>query len=264
MDPDLRDHTAVVTGAGKGLGREIALTLAMHGADVVVCGRDSTALAATERAIRQNSRRATLAITADVTVPADVETLRAQTVERFGDASILINAAGIFGPIALIADSDPHEWIQTLLTNTVGPYLTAHAFVGGMVDAGWGRIVNVSSAAAFYPPGPLNSAYATSKAALNHFTRHLAAEVATTGVTANVLHPGSLKTAMWEDIRVKVETAGPHGDALREWVTLVDRTGGDSIGQALQLILSLLARDSSTNGSFCWPEGMLHDALPSW
>jgi NAD(P)-dependent dehydrogenase (short-subunit alcohol dehydrogenase family) len=72
-----------------------------------------------------------------------------------------------------------------------------------MVDAGWGRIVNVSSAAALAPPGPLNSAYATSKVALNQLTRQLAAELVGTGVTANVIHPGEVKTEMWADIRDK-------------------------------------------------------------
>ena len=70
-----------------------------------------------------------------------------------------------------------------------------------MLEAGWGRIVNVTSAASLHPPGPLNSAYGTAKAALNQFTRHLAAEIAGSGVTANVIHPGDVKTDMWADIR---------------------------------------------------------------
>ena len=74
-----------------------------------------------------------------------------------------------------------------------------------MVDAGWGRIVNLTSAASLHPPGPMNSAYGTAKAALNQFTRHLAAELAGTGVTANVLHPGDVKTEMWADIRDRVD-----------------------------------------------------------
>ena len=79
------------------------------------------------------------------------------------------------------------------MVNTVSSYLTSRAFVGGMIKQGWGRIINVTSAAALHKPGPINSAYGTSKAALNQFTRHLAAELINTGVTTNVVHPGEVK-----------------------------------------------------------------------
>ena len=91
------------------------------------------------------------------------------------------------------------------MANTVSAYLTCRAFVGGMIDMGWGRIVNVTSAASLHEPGPINSAYGRSKAALNQFTRHLAAEIAGTGVTANVIHPGDVKTDMWAEIRDAAE-----------------------------------------------------------
>ena len=71
------------------------------------------------------------------------------------------------------------------MIDTVGPYLVSRAFLDGMIDAGWGRIVSLSSAASLHTPGPLNSAYGTAKVALNQFTRHLAAELEETGVTAN-------------------------------------------------------------------------------
>ena len=93
---------------------------------------------------------------------------------------------------------------------------------------GWGRIVNVTSAAALHPPGPLNSAYGTSKVALNQFTRHLAAELAGTGVTANVFHPGDVKTEIWADIRDQVAALGSDGRRLRAaGSTWVEETGGD-------------------------------------
>ena len=91
------------------------------------------------------------------------------------------------------------------MVNTAGAYLTCRAFVPGMLAAGWGRIVSLSSAASLGAPGLLDSAYSTSKAALNRLTRHLAAELEGTGVAAAVIHPGSVKTEMWADIRTKVE-----------------------------------------------------------
>ena len=105
-----------------------------------------------------------------------MSSLKAEVEDRLGQPSILINAAGVFGPIELVWKTDPDDWIRTMMVNTVAPYLTCRAFVEGMIGDGWGRIVNVTSAAALHEPGPINSAYGTSKAALNQFTRHLAAE----------------------------------------------------------------------------------------
>ena len=139
-----------------------------------------------------------------------------------GPPTILVNAAGIFGPIALVQDADPEAWQRTILVDAVAPFFTVHAFLGGMLEAGWGRIVNVSSAAALHPPGPINSAYGTAKAALNQFTRHLAAEIAGSGVTANVIHPGDVKTAMWADIRERVAGLGPVAENYVAWADWVE------------------------------------------
>ena len=162
------------------------------------------------------------------------------------------------------------------MINTVGSYLISRAFLSGMVGEGWGRIINLSSAASLGTPGPLTSAYATSKVALNQFTRHLASELDGTGVTANVVHPGDVKTAanrptishdscsgtsvlappflaahsgdrrsfqMWEDIKNKALSTGAEG--LVEWAAAVDETGGDppeasaKVRHCLSLVFSL-------------------------
>ena len=99
------------------------------------------------------------------------------------------------------------------MVDLVAAYLTTRAFVNGMIDAGWGRIVNFTSAASLHPPGPLNSAYGTSKAGLNQLTRHLAAELEGTGVTANVIHPGDVKTAMWATSATTSPGSGPRPTA---------------------------------------------------
>src|SRR5206468_3374832 len=109
------------------------------------------------------------AMPADISRYEAVEWLKKEVERRFEPTSILVNAAGIFGPIQLIKDSDPHRWIETLAVNLFGAYFTCRVFVGGMIQNRWGRIINFTSAAALHPPGPLNSAYATSKVALNQF-----------------------------------------------------------------------------------------------
>jgi NAD(P)-dependent dehydrogenase (short-subunit alcohol dehydrogenase family) len=184
---------------------------------------------------------------------------------QLGPPAILVNAAGMFGPIAFIRDTSPEEWVRTVMVDGIAPYLTIQQFVGGMIDAGWGRIVNITSAASLHPPGPLNSAYGTAKVALNQLTRHLAAELEGTGVTANVIHPGDVKTDMWEDIRDKVATLGPEADGFKEWAAWVEETGGDPPEKAVRLVLRLTSDEGAdTNGQFCWVDDPLQAPIPSW
>ena len=134
-----------------------------------------------------------------------------------------------------------------------------------MIDAGWGRIINVSSAASLSQPGPVNSAYATSKAALNQFTRHLAAELRSTGVTANVIHPGDVKTAMWASIRTGADALGVEAQGYRAWVNMVERTGGDDPEKAADLIASIVTdEDGVHNGRFLWIKDGIQKPVPSW
>lgn len=263
MPEDLTDRIALVTGAGRGLGQRVALGLAARGAKVVAVARSPEQVAQTQSLVEQAGGTC-LALAADVGQLADVENLARQIERKFRTPlSILVNAAGVFGPIQLVRDSDPQEWIGTIVTNTIGPYLTCRQFVGPMIDAGWGRIINFSSAAAFHTPGPLNSAYGTSKVALNHFTRHLAAELAGTGVTANVIHPGEVKTEMWATIRDTAESLGPIAEGYRKWAADVGRSGGDDPQKAVDLVLRLVD-DAQTSGQFLWIEEGIQRPILSW
>jgi NAD(P)-dependent dehydrogenase (short-subunit alcohol dehydrogenase family) len=254
----------VVTGAGRGLGRETAQLLAARGCTVVLVSRHANQLNETlERIQREGGQAWSCAV--DISDRFAVERLRVDVEARAGSVSILVNAAGTFGPIQLIRESDPERWIQTLAVNTIGPYLTTRAFLNGMIQAGWGRIIQFTSAAALHPPGPLNSAYATSKVALNQFTRHLAAEIDGTGVTANVIHPGDVKTEMWAAISAEAAAMGPEAEPYRQWVHWVDQTGGDPPRKAAELVLRLVSEEASSfNGRFLWIEGGLQAPIPSW
>jgi NAD(P)-dependent dehydrogenase (short-subunit alcohol dehydrogenase family) len=202
---------------------------------------------------------------ADISSLEAVEALKKEVQERFGVVSILVNAAGIFGPIQLIKDSDAKDWVETMAVNLLGPYFTCRAFIPGMIENGWGRIINFTSAAALHPPGPLNSAYATSKAALNQFTRHLAAELEGTGVTANVLHPGDVKTEMWATIGSDAEQMGPEAEPYRKWVRWVEETGGDDPRKAADVVMNLMRDEAAEiNGQFLWIKDGLQAPIPSW
>ena len=247
MHDAARDRVAVVTGAGRGLGRGVAVALAARGHPVVGVARSAVQLAETADIIRAAGGRM-VSRPADVADPAAVAAMAAFVHEQLGPPSILVNAAGVFGPIALIRDTDPAAWVETL-----------------MIDAGWGRIVNVTSAASLHPPGALNSAYATAKVALNQLTRHVAAEVAGTGVTANVIHPGDVKTDMWQDIRDRVATMGPEAEPYRQWAAWVEETGGDPPHKAVDLIMELTSdAGGARNGEFCWVRDPLQAPIHSW
>jgi NAD(P)-dependent dehydrogenase (short-subunit alcohol dehydrogenase family) len=261
----LESKVAVVTGASRGVGREVALALAGARADVVVTARDRDRLLAVVADVRDATGREPFAVPADVTSPAAVERLRLETEAHFGVATILVNAAAVFGPLAPFSRTDPDEWIDTLMVNAAGVYLTCRAFVPGMLRTGWGRIVNLSSAGSLYEPGPLDSAYSTSKAALNRMTRHLAAELEGTGVSATVIHPGSLKTDMWAEIKAKVERLGPEGEVFRAWVARVERSGGDPASVAADLVLELVDPGlPARNGEFAWPSSSMDAPVASW
>ena len=261
---DLDGKIAVVTGASRGLGRRIAVRLAQHGATVALLARRTAGLEDTRRQLEAEGGRA-LVVPVDLGKPESFNYVKGVIERDLGIPSILVNAAGVFGPIDLIKDTDPAAWIETIMINTIGPYLTCKAFVGGMIDRGWGRIVNVTSAAALHEPGPVNSAYGTSKTALNQFTRHLASELKGTGVTANVIHPGDVKTDMWAEINASAERLGDLADAYVKWAHWVQDTGGDDPEKAADLVLHLMNNDAAeVNGRFLWIKDGLQSPVPSW
>lgn len=261
---DLKGKVAVVTGASRGVGRRIAARLAQQGAAVALLARSEAGLEDTRQELAARGERA-LVVPVDLGKPESVNQVKGVIERDLGIPSVLINAAGVFGPIDLIKDSDPAAWMETIMINTVASYLTCRAFVGGMIDAGWGRIVNVTSAAALHEPGPVNSAYGTSKAALNQFTRHLASELKGTGVTANVIHPGDVKTDMWAVIKAGAERLGSVADAYIQWVNWVQETGGDDPEKAADLVEGLMSEAAAEiNGRFLWIKDGLQSPIPSW
>jgi len=264
MDEAARDRVAVVTGAGRGLGRAVAVALAGRGHPVVGIARDAAQLAETADLASAAGGRM-LTRPADVADTAAVAELGDFVRTQLGPPAILVNAAGMFGPIAFVRDTAPDDWVRTVMVDGIAPFLTINQFVGGMIDAGWGRIVNITSAASLHPPGPLNSAYATAKVALNQLTRHVAAEIEGTGVTANVIHPGDVKTDMWQDIHDRVAVMGPEAEPYRQWADWVAETGGDPPSKAVDLVLRLTSDEGADiNGRFCWIEEPLQAPIPSW
>jgi 3-oxoacyl-[acyl-carrier protein] reductase len=197
MDLDLKDKVAVVTGGSRGLGRAICLGLAAEGANVVINCQRSKAKAA-ELVDQIETTYGVQAITAvgDVSTHEGVEDVFQISEKRFGSIDILINNASIW-PTSYVKDMPEDEWNRTIAINLNGPYLTCREAVRRWLASGRaGRIVNVTSQAAFHGSTTGHAHYAASKAGLVAFTVSLAREVARNSIHVNAVAPGMMATDM--------------------------------------------------------------------
>jgi NAD(P)-dependent dehydrogenase (short-subunit alcohol dehydrogenase family) len=191
--PELTGRIALVTGGGRGIGRAVALSLATAGADVAVTARSSNELEETAAAIRALGRRAE-AIICDITERPQVDAMVACVKSALGDPLILVNNAGIAGS-AKLADTSDEMWDRMLRVNATGAFYCTRAVLPMMLQAKWGRVVNIASIAA-KAGGLYIAAYTASKHALLGLTRAVAAEVAARGITVNAVCPGYVDTEM--------------------------------------------------------------------
>jgi 3-oxoacyl-[acyl-carrier protein] reductase len=189
-------RVAFVTGASRGIGRGAAVALAGNGHRVAFCyGSDETGAKETQAAIEDLGRDA-LSIRADVADTDAVDRAFAEVEESWGPVHILVNNAGIARD-GLVARMTDEQWDVVLRTNLTGAFHTIRRATRGMMKARYGRIVNVSSASGqLGAPGQAN--YAAAKAGLVGLTRSVARELASRGVTCNVVAPGPIVTAMTE------------------------------------------------------------------
>ncbi len=192
----LDGRSAVVTGGGRGIGAAVARALAAEGAAVLVAARTAREVEAVAAELVEAGHRA-YAATCDVTDPGSVAALAAEAAARLGSVDVLVNNAGI-APSAPLRSITLDSWNRTLAVNATGTLLCTQAFVPGMVERGWGRVVTVASIAA-RAGAPYIATYAASKHAVLGFTRSVAAELAPTGVTANAVCPGYVDTGMTEE-----------------------------------------------------------------
>jgi 3-oxoacyl-[acyl-carrier protein] reductase len=189
---DLSGKVAIVTGSSRGIGKAIALKLADAGASVVVTGHIEDAEPVAKE-IRAKGRQS-LAVRASVTSAADIEKLVEATLSTFGRVDILVNNAGITRD-QLVLKMSEDDWDAVLDTNLKSVFLCTRAVLRPMLKQRWGRIINISSVIGLIGnPGQAN--YAASKAGIIGFTRTIAKEVGSRGITANVIAPGFIETRM--------------------------------------------------------------------
>jgi NAD(P)-dependent dehydrogenase (short-subunit alcohol dehydrogenase family) len=188
----LAGRCGIVTGAGRGIGREYARALARDGAAVVIAEIDEAAGAETARMIESDGGRA-VAVRTDVTDESSVTTMAAEALGALGGIDFLVNNAAIWGGLrpAPMTDVTLDEWSRVLTVNVTGVWLASRAVVPAMIERGGGAIVNQSSIGA-YLGGPNVSHYATSKGAVNALTRAMARDLGDHGIRVNAIAPGQI------------------------------------------------------------------------
>lgn len=193
----LNGRVAVVTGGTSGIGRAIARGLAEAGADVVATGRRAPLVDKVAAEIESLGRRSAR-ITSDVTDASSLEALRAACVKQLGAVDILVNSAGRTVRVPTLEMTD-EQWQAILDTNLTGTLRACRAFAPGMIERGYGRIINIGSLTSLVGFHEI-AAYAASKAAVAGLTRSLAVEWAKSGVCVNAILPGVFRTALNEGL----------------------------------------------------------------
>ncbi len=190
---ELDGRVAVITGGTTGLGREIALGFAAAGADVVASSRAEKHVDAVAKEIEALGRR-TLRVVCDVLDRVSIQRLHDAVIAAFGKVDILVNAAGMAKKASTL-DEDEQEWLKIIDTNLTGTMRACQIFGRTMVNAHYGRIINVASSTAFRGSYQL-AAYGASKSAVASLTKTLAIELAESGVNVNAIAPGVFSTDM--------------------------------------------------------------------
>ena len=210
---DLSGKTALVTGASGGIGSEIAKALASRGANIILSGTRQQVLEDVASQLVLSADQKAEVITADLSDPEAAKTLIEQAGVSVGAVDILVNNAGMARDGLLMRMKD-EDWQSVLDINLTSVMRLSRAALRGMMKARWGRIIQISSIVG-YTGNPGQTNYAASKAGMTGFTKSLALEVASRGVTANVVAPGFIQTAMTdaltEDQRAELVKKVPAG-----------------------------------------------------
>jgi NAD(P)-dependent dehydrogenase (short-subunit alcohol dehydrogenase family) len=235
MSHSLADRVAIVTGGSRGLGLEVARAYLKQGASVLATARDESALTQSAEELRSAGGQIA-AVPADVSVPEDCARVVREAEERFGPVSVLVNNAGVYGPMGGIEDVDWPEWTRAIEINLYGPVLMCRAVLPGMRARGYGKIVNLSGGGATAPL-PNISAYAASKAAIVRLTETFAEELRGTGVDVNAIAPGALNTRMLD----QVLEAGPEAVGKDFYAKALKQrdSGGAGLERGAELALFL-------------------------
>ena len=203
---DLKGRVALVTGGGRGIGRETCILLASHGADVAIVSRTASECEEVAAYIHKTYGTKTLVVTGDVSNEADVQQIIQSVEKELGKVSVLINNAGIMS-FTPFTETSLEEWDRVNDINVKAPFLLCKSVVPNMIEKQDGIIVNISSIWGT-KGGPNRSAYITSKHAVIGFSKALGEELKPYGIRVNAVCPGPVVTQMTDDMGPDVNRTG--------------------------------------------------------
>jgi NAD(P)-dependent dehydrogenase (short-subunit alcohol dehydrogenase family) len=210
----LKDQVAIITGAGRGIGRAISLALAREGAWVFLAARTEAELAETANICREVGAKAHVVVT-DVSNWNHVHHLITAAIEEAGHVDILVNSAGIYGPIGPTADIDISSWIRGAEVNLFGPFYLCRALIPHFIQRQQGKIILLGGGGATAPL-PNFSSYAATKAAVVRLADTLAEELKPFNVQVNVIAPGLVDSRLQDEVLAAGRCAGPLFDKIRQ------------------------------------------------
>jgi NAD(P)-dependent dehydrogenase (short-subunit alcohol dehydrogenase family) len=215
----LAGKVAIVTGGGRGIGREIALLLAREGASVLVAGSTPDPLEKVAKEITGTGSRA-LALPTDVSDEASVERMVSEAIREFDQIDILVNNAGIIGPTAPVVRVSREDWDRVLAVNLTGAFLCAHYALPSMIERRSGRVINITSIAGLISY-PLRSPYAVSKWGMIGLTKTLAGEVGQYDITVNAIAPGPVRGPRIDEVirRRAAQTGKSFEEVNQEYIS---------------------------------------------
>lgn len=248
---------AVITGAGRGIGRQIAIEFGKNDFNLILISRTKKELEETSRLISDKTQITVLPL--DVRDNSSVQKKLVPVIKKASEVNVLINVASIQGPIGSLVDNPPLDWQKTIDINLKGTVNCMQAVIPKMIRQKFGSIINFSGGGAFSPRENF-SAYAVAKAGVVRLTEVVAKEFEKYNIRVNVISPGGVNTAMFKEMIV----AGENKVGQEEWAKLIQqkKSGGSGPLKAAHLCLWLVSNKSKplTGKAF----SAIHDDWQNW
>ncbi|CAG9564793.1 unnamed protein product [Danaus chrysippus] len=248
------EKVVLVTGGSSGIGAATAIKFCKNGAKVAIVGRNRNKLAKIETQCRANGGEIVVII-ADLSKPNDIKRVIDDTIEHFGKLDVLVNNAGVGCFASIASDNAMEEFDKTMAVNLRAAVYLIHLALPHLIKTK-GNIVNISSIASTAVLFETNFSYCTSKAALDHFTRSIALELAPKGIRVNSINPGPVKTDFLDTITPNKEDQEKYQEMIEKRTALGKQSDANEIADLIMYVASDKAH-SITGSAFVIDNGML-------